>query len=85
MTDGLARVALALNEHSAVRTSLDEIRQLGARADSYLVRWAGLTLCKLLHRQQNYDELFATLDAEESTARRLEDHPLLAALQLVRA
>ncbi|MGE0392898.1 MAG: sigma-54 interaction domain-containing protein [Vicinamibacterales bacterium] len=85
MTDGIARLALALNDCDTVRSSINGIRALGVRSESYLVRWAGLTLCKLLHRQRNYAELFSTLDAEEATARRLEDHPLLAALHLVRA
>lgn len=56
-----------------------------SRWNAYLIRWAGLTLCKLLHREKRYDELLTTLDAEETTAKRLEDLPLLAALHMVRA
>lgn len=84
-TEGIARAHFALGRAETAGALL-RIRGGDAEAAAdYSSRWAGLTLCKLLHRQQNYDELFATLDAEESTARRLEDHPLLAALQLVRA
>ena len=84
--ESLGRIWLALGDVASSATCVSNVRlSPPSRWNSYLSRWAGLTLCKLLHRQKNYDELFTALAAEESTAQRLEDHPLLAALQLVRA
>ncbi len=83
--EGSARVQLALGlELAADAAHLVRNSPLAIRT-SYSSRWAGLTLCKLLHRQKKYEELSRTLDAEESTARQLEDMPLLASLLLVRA
>lgn len=83
--EGLARVQLAIDSPS-VQAAVDRVRSNPLSASSsYSLRWAGLTQCKLLHRQGRFDDLFRVLDAEEATARHLGDRPLLGALLLVRA
>ena len=83
--EGMARIQLALNSDS-VQVAIDRVREHRLSGSSpYSVRWAGLTQCKLLHRQGRHEELFRTLAAEEAAARKFGDNPLLAALRLVRA
>ena len=84
-SEGLGRLWLALNDHGRAQESLNRVRAQGPTRSSYLFRWAGLTQCKLLHRQGRHEELFRALDVEEAAARQLGDNPLLAALLLVRA
>lgn len=85
ITEGIARAHLAIGDTGAARDSATSVASVVASPASYAARWAGLTLCKALHRERRYDDLLAALAREEENARLAGDRPLLASLLLVRA